>query len=57
VLSGAGISLMPTAVLTVMPELVMLDMPPMGASKLWLTYHRDVAASARIRPRNLPQTA
>jgi DNA-binding transcriptional LysR family regulator len=46
---GAGIGLMPTAVLALEPSLVMLDTPYMGAVKLWLCYHRDIGKSARIR--------
>jgi DNA-binding transcriptional LysR family regulator len=47
--AGAGIGLLPTAVLSVEPGLVMLNAPVMGSLKLWLCYHRDVARSARIR--------
>jgi DNA-binding transcriptional LysR family regulator len=46
---GAGIGLFPTAVLSIDPDLVMLDTPYLGAVKLWLCLHRDVAKSARIR--------
>jgi DNA-binding transcriptional LysR family regulator len=47
--AGAGIGLLPSAVLSVEPSLVMLKAPLMGSLKLWLCYHRDVARSARIR--------
>jgi DNA-binding transcriptional LysR family regulator len=47
--NGAGIGLMPTAILAVAPELVMLELPYMGSVKMWLCHHRDVARSARIR--------
>jgi DNA-binding transcriptional LysR family regulator len=46
---GAGIGLMPTAILEIEPALVMLETPQMGSLKLWLCYHRDVGRSARIR--------
>lgn len=46
---GAGVGLMPTAILPLEPSLVMLDTPYLGRLKLWLCYHRDVARSARIR--------
>ncbi len=49
VLNGVGIGLMPTAILAIHPELVMLDTPHMGRLKLWLCHHRDIARSARIR--------
>ncbi len=46
---GAGIGLMPTAILPLEPSLVMLDTPYMGCVKLWLCYHRDIGKAARIR--------
>ena len=46
--SGAGLSILPTAVLSIAPELVMLDMP-VTSLQLWLVRHRDVGKSARIR--------
>jgi len=45
---GAGLSVLPTAVLSIAPELVMLDMP-VTSLQLWLVRHRDVGKSARIR--------
>jgi DNA-binding transcriptional LysR family regulator len=47
--AGAGISAMPTMVLTLAPELVMLDIPPMAHPQLWVCHHRDIARSARVR--------
>jgi DNA-binding transcriptional LysR family regulator len=47
--NGAGIGGMPTAILSLDPALVMLDLPPGPAIKLWLAHHRDSARSARIR--------
>lgn len=46
---GVGVGALPTAILTVEPSLVMLDIPPLPAAKLWLVHHRDVGQSARIR--------
>jgi len=46
---GVGIGALPTAILTVEPSLVMLDVNPLPAAKLWLVHHRDVGQSARIR--------
>ena len=47
--AGAGISAMPTNVLTVAPELVMLDIPPLANLQLWVRHHRDMARSARVK--------
>ena len=44
----ASLSVLPTAVLSIAPELVMLDMP-VTSLQLWLVRHRDVGKSARIR--------
>ncbi len=46
---GAGIGLMPTAILAIEPSLVMLDIPDMGSLQMWMCVHRDIARSARIR--------
>jgi DNA-binding transcriptional LysR family regulator len=46
---GVGIGLMPTAILSLEPSLVMLDTPHLGRLKLWLCYHRDIGKAARIR--------
>jgi len=45
---GAGLSVLPTAVLSIAPELVMLDLP-VTSHQLWMVRHRDVGKSARIR--------
>jgi len=45
---GAGIGPLPTAILAVDPNLVMLDFP-VETLRLWLVRHRDVGGSARIR--------
>ena len=45
---GAGLSVLPTAVLSIAPELVMLDLP-VTRHQLWMVRHRDVGRSARIR--------
>ena len=39
---------LPTAVLSIAPELVMLDLP-VTSHQLWMVRHRDVGKSARIR--------
>ena len=46
---GGGAGPLPTAVLRLEPDLVVLDAPPVASPKLWMTYHLDVARSARIR--------
>jgi hypothetical protein len=40
---------MPTAILSLEPSLVMLELPPGPAIKLWLVYYKGGARSARIR--------
>lgn len=47
--SGAGIGPLPTAILSLDPTLVMLDLPVRASATMWLVYHRDVGRSARIR--------
>jgi DNA-binding transcriptional LysR family regulator len=47
--NGAGIAAMPTAVCSVEPSLVMLDMPPIARVTMWMCIHRDLARSARIK--------
>ena len=49
VLNGVGIGAMPTAIASVHPELVMLDVLKVGPAKLWLVHHRDAARPARVR--------
>jgi DNA-binding transcriptional LysR family regulator len=46
--NGAGVGVMPTAILSLDPSLVMLELPPGPTLKLWLAHHRDAARSARI---------
>jgi DNA-binding transcriptional LysR family regulator len=46
---GAGLGPLPTAILSLDPTLVMLDVPLRASAILWLVYHRDVSRSARIR--------
>lgn len=46
---GAGIALLPTAVSSFAPELVMLDLPPLARLELRMCVHRDLAGAARIR--------
>jgi len=47
--NGAGFGSMPTAILSLDPSLVMLELPPGPTVKLWLAHHRDIERSARIR--------
>jgi DNA-binding transcriptional LysR family regulator len=49
VLNGVGIGAMPTAIASVEPELVMLDVLKVGPAKLWLVHHRDAVRPARVR--------
>lgn len=46
---GAGIGVIPTAILTVEPDLVMVGEQPMSKIQLWLAYHRDAMKIARLR--------
>jgi DNA-binding transcriptional LysR family regulator len=46
--NGAGVATLPTAILPLFPELVMLDVDPITKPTLWLTHHRDVSRSVRI---------
>ena len=46
---GAGVGPLPTAILSIDPSLVMLDLPVVESVRLWLVRHRDVGRSARIR--------
>jgi DNA-binding transcriptional LysR family regulator len=46
---GIGIAGLPTAILAVEPELVMIELPPMAPAKLWMVHHREAARSARVR--------
>ena len=48
--NGIGVAGLPTAILAVEPDLVMLDgIPPLAAAKLWMVHHREAARSARVR--------
>lgn len=48
--NGIGIAFLPTAILSVEPELVLLEgIPPVAPMKLWMVHHRDATRSARIR--------
>lgn len=47
--AGAGISVMPTAILTVAPELVMLGPGPVSKIQLWLCYHHNAMKTTRLR--------
>jgi DNA-binding transcriptional LysR family regulator len=48
--NGIGIGALPTAILSVEPELVMLDgIAPLAPMKLWMVHHREAARSARVR--------
>ncbi len=49
VLNGAGIGAMPTAIASIEPDLIMLDVLKVGPAKLWLVHHRDAAGPARVR--------
>jgi DNA-binding transcriptional LysR family regulator len=49
VLNGVGIGAMPTAIASVEPALVMLDVLTVGPAKLWLVHHRDAVRPARVR--------
>lgn len=46
---GGGVGPVPTGLLRLEPDLVVLDAPRVASPKLWMTYHHDVARSARIR--------
>ncbi len=45
---GAGIGAIPTAILPMAPDLVMLDIPPLASATLWLCHHRDAIRSTRV---------
>jgi DNA-binding transcriptional LysR family regulator len=46
--AGAGIGAIPTAIVSVAPDLVMLDIPPLASPTLWLCHHRDARKSLRV---------
>ena len=45
---GAGIGAIPTAIVAVAPDLVMLDIPPLASSTIWLCHHRESAKTGRV---------
>lgn len=45
---GAGIGAIPTAIAPLAPDLVMLDIPPLASSTLWLCHHRDAVKAGRV---------
>lgn len=45
---GAGIGAIPTAIIGLAPDLVMLDIPPLASAPLWLCRHRDTLKSPRV---------
>jgi DNA-binding transcriptional LysR family regulator len=45
---GAGIGAIPTAIVSVAPDLVMLDIPPLASATVWLCHHREAAKSGRV---------
>jgi DNA-binding transcriptional LysR family regulator len=47
--NGIGIGSLPTAILSVEPDLVMLDLRPLAPAKLWMVHHREATRSARVR--------
>jgi DNA-binding transcriptional LysR family regulator len=47
--NGVGIGAMPTAIASVEPDLVMLDVLKVGPAKLWLVHHRDAVRPARVQ--------
>jgi DNA-binding transcriptional LysR family regulator len=46
---GVGIGALPSGVASFMPDLVMLDIPPMARLELRMCVHRDLADAKRIR--------
>jgi DNA-binding transcriptional LysR family regulator len=47
--NGVGIGALPTAIASIEPDLVMLDVLKVGPAKLWLVHHREAARPARVR--------
>ncbi|HSV04255.1 MAG TPA: LysR family transcriptional regulator [Phenylobacterium sp.] len=48
--NGIGVAFLPTAILSVEPDLVMVEgIPPVAPMKLWMVHHREATRSARIR--------
>ena len=46
--SGGGIGPVPTAILPMVPDLVMLEIPPLATGTLWLCHHRDALRSLQV---------
>lgn len=46
--AGAGIGAIPTAIVPLAPDLVMLDIPPLASATLWLCHHREAMKSRRV---------
>jgi DNA-binding transcriptional LysR family regulator len=46
---GAGISALPSGVVRIAPELVMVGGGPVASVRLWMLHHRDLRRTARIR--------
>jgi DNA-binding transcriptional LysR family regulator len=47
--NGVGIGAISTAIASLMPDLVMLDVLKVGPAKLWLVHHREAARPARVK--------
>ncbi len=45
---GAGIGAIPTAIVPMAPDLVMLEIPPLASATLWLCHHREAMKSTRV---------
>lgn len=45
---GAGIGAIPTAIVPMVPGLVMLEIPPLAAATVWLCHHREAIKSPRV---------
>jgi DNA-binding transcriptional LysR family regulator len=46
---GGGIGPVPTGLVKLEPDLVVLNAPVVASPKLWMTFHLDVARAARVR--------
>ena len=46
--TGGGIGPVPTAILPMAPDLVMLEIPPLATGTLWLCHHRDALKSPQV---------
>lgn len=45
---GAGIGAIPTAIVPMVPDLVMLEIPPLASATMWLCHHREAMNSPRV---------